>query len=81
MQRKALAKVTIWLLTASGAFSLYQTLFCLWMTSHPLYHSTQWTSRFFIRLGTTVVISVLWFVLAIWLFKHREKSKEPSVEP
>jgi hypothetical protein len=79
MNRTTLAKVTVCVLTVAGAISVYQTLFCLWMSSHPLYHSPEWTTRFYIRLSTTIVVAVLWLLVGIWLLKHRSRSMEPTV--
>src|SRR5262245_9869895 len=58
--------------TLGGMVSLYQTLFSLWMTAHPLYHSPAWQHRFYLRLTTTVIIGIVWLASIItWLQRRR----------
>jgi hypothetical protein len=73
MKRAILAAIAICILSLGGAISLYQTLFCLWMCSHPIYQSSEWQTRFYIRLSTTAVIGLLLLLLFRWLLKQRRR--------
>lgn len=75
MDRIAWAKVALCGLTLGGALSAYQTAFSFWMTAHPLYHSPEWSARFYTRLTTTAVVGVLWIMLVMWLWKQRRTTR------
>lgn len=69
--KRTLAVILICLLTLGGLLSAYQTLFDLWMTAYPYAAPGPWATRLYVRLGTTIVIAVLWTLLFIWLFKRK----------
>jgi hypothetical protein len=79
-RKRTVAKFAVYLLPLLGLVSLYQTLFCLWMTSHPLYKSQAWQTLFYVRLSTTATIGILWVIAGTWLLKHKITMPKPSEE-
>jgi len=67
------ARVTLVLLTIGGLVSLYQVLFDAWMTAYPFANTSEWRTRFYIRLATTIVIGLFWGTLATWLYRQRRR--------
>jgi hypothetical protein len=65
------ARVALVLLTLGGLVSLSQVLFDAWMTAYPFADASEWRARLCVRLATTIVIAVLWIVLAIWMKRQR----------
>jgi hypothetical protein len=74
-------KQTLWamfvlvLLTLAGLASVYQMLFAVWMTAYPYANTSEWRARLYVRLAITIVLGLVWTVLAIWIFRQRRKSK------
>ena len=62
--------ITLAVLTLGIFFSLYQAMFDIWMTAYPFANAGQWRTRLYIRLTTTVVIGVMWGLLAVWLRRN-----------
>lgn len=75
MKGARLATMGIAVLTVAGLISLYQTLYCFWMTAHPVYSSLEWKQRFYYRAATTVIIGVGWFGAVAWIVKKRRKNR------
>ena len=67
------ASLALCILTMGGLFTLYQVLFDAWMTAYPFANTGEWRIRFFIRLATIVVISVIWSAIVSWLFRQRRR--------
>jgi hypothetical protein len=65
------ASITLGVVTLGGFFSLYQVLFDVWMTAYPYANTSEWRTRLYIRLTTTIVIGIFWSALAVWLVRHR----------
>jgi hypothetical protein len=65
------ARTALVLLTLGGLISLYQVLFDAWMTAYPFADASEWRARLCVRLATTIVIVVLWIVLAAWMKRQR----------
>lgn len=57
-------------IVATG-FSIYQTLFCLWMLAHPLYASPEWKNLLVIRLLTTLALGCTIFFMAILRWRRK----------
>jgi len=70
MKRLIWARIALVLLPLAGLFSLYQTLFDLWMLSYPFADPSVWRTRFYIRLATTIIIGGTWIALALWLYRR-----------
>ena len=65
-------------LTIAGLISLYQVLFDVWMTAYPFANANEWRVRLYLRLATTIVISLFWSVLAGWLYRPRRRQTGSS---
>ena len=72
------ASFALFILTMGGLFTLYQVLFDAWMTAYPFANTGEWRIRFFIRLATIAVISVIWSAIVSWLFRHRRRVKRAA---
>lgn len=57
---KAIALVVLGLVEV---FSIYQTLFCLWMVSHPVYQSQYWREKLELRVATTAILGIAFITL------------------
>lgn len=69
------AKVILALLTLVAAFSLYQVIFCAWMTAYVAPENVgEWRGRFYIRLTTSLVVGMLWIAAVIWLIRQKRRS-------
>lgn len=68
------ASIMLGVLTLAGLFSLYQVMFDVWMTAYPYANTSEWRTRLYIRLATTIVIGLFWSTLAVWLFRHRRSN-------
>lgn len=75
MRRRLLLAVALFFVTIGTLTSAYQTLYCVWMTAHPVYRSSEWISRFYLRLGTTIGAGILWLVLLFVLVRKTSKTK------
>jgi hypothetical protein len=73
------ASIALGILTLGGLVSLYQVLFDVWMTAYPFVNTNEWRTRLYIRLTTTIVIGLLWSTLAVWLFRHRRRTRSISL--
>lgn len=71
-QKNFAAKTALGVLTLFELLSIYQVLFCAWMTAQPLYDSPEWRTRFYVRLTTAIVIGALWFLVVIWMLRNRK---------
>jgi hypothetical protein len=69
------------LLLLGSLLSGYQTLYCAWMVSHPLYTSSDWVARFYLRLGTTILTAVGGIILLIVLVRTRPVVRGRRVAP
>jgi hypothetical protein len=74
--RVTLAKLTMLVLALGAFFSANQTLFCIWMTAHPLYSSPVWVARFYLRFATTVTLCTLMILLGVWMRRNRTSQKD-----
>jgi membrane protein DedA with SNARE-associated domain len=45
------------------------------MTAYPFADVNAWRERFYQRLAITMVIGVLWGILALWLLWHRKRNR------
>jgi hypothetical protein len=70
------ASVALGVLTLGGLDSLYWLAFDVWMTAYPLVNPNEWRPRFYIQLIVTVVVGLLWGLLAVWLFRQRRQGRE-----
>jgi hypothetical protein len=70
MKRLLWARIALIILPLCGLISIYQVLFDMWMTAYPFADTHVWRMRFYVRLGTTVVIGVCWIALAVWLYSR-----------
>ena len=61
------------LLTLGGLVSLYQVLFDLWMTAYPFATASEWRNRLYFRLAITIVIWLVWGILAVWSYRQRRR--------
>ncbi len=55
-------------------FSIYQTLFCLWMVSHPVYQSQYWREKLELRVATTAILGFAFITLVtreVFLWRKR----------
>jgi hypothetical protein len=39
----------------------------------PVANANEWQTRLYIRLATTIVIGLVWGVLALWLLRQRQR--------
>jgi hypothetical protein len=66
-------KVTAWSLfvvsTFGGLFIVYDLLFAIWMTAHPLYDSQLWRNRVYERFGYIVLDALIWVGSILWLWR------------
>ena len=67
-------KIILGLLTLLEALSVYQVLFCAWMTASSPASLDEWRTRFYVRLTTAIVVGILWIGLVIWLVRQKRKS-------
>jgi heme/copper-type cytochrome/quinol oxidase subunit 2 len=67
------AKIALVLLTLGEMVSVYQVLFCAWMTAYQPASASEWRARFYVRLTTSVLIGLLWIALVVWLIRQRRK--------
>ena len=67
------ARIALVFLTLGGLLTLHQVLFDIWMTAYPFANANEWQTRLYIRLATTVVIGLVWGVLALWLLRQRQR--------
>lgn len=79
MTRRTLAWawIALLLLTLAALVGAYQVLFDSWMTAYPFANAGEWRTRFYIRLVTALVISLLWAGLVIWLWLQRKRRNRP----
>jgi hypothetical protein len=75
------AGVALSVLTLGGLVSLYWVMFDVWMTAYPFVNPNDWRMRLYIHLFATVVIGLLWGILAVWLFRHGKQTSETQQSP
>ena len=71
-------KIILGMLTLLEALSVYQALFCAWMTASSPANLDEWRTRFYIRLTTAIVVGILGIGLVIWLVRQKRKSGKPE---
>lgn len=57
------------------AFSIYQTLFCVWMMAHPAYQSQYWREKLELRAAATAILGAVIVTLVtreafLWRKRH-----------
>ena len=75
MTKMVLAMIALVILTVAGLVNIYQAMFDFWMTTDPSADANEWRMKFYIRLGATALIMLLWMVSAIWLFRLKSSYK------
>ncbi len=65
------ASMALFILTMGGLLTLYQVLFDVWMTAYPFANTNEWRTRLYIRVGTFILIGVIWSILVAWLVRQR----------
>jgi hypothetical protein len=69
MLRRATAWSLLALSTLGGIVSVYDLLFSIWMTAHPLYDSQAWHIRVYERFGITALDGLIWVGSILWLWR------------
>jgi hypothetical protein len=69
--RRIAAWTAFAVLTIGALVAGYQMLFALWMTAYPYSATTEWRSRFYVRLGITLALALLWGAVIVWILRRR----------
>jgi hypothetical protein len=68
------AWILLTLLTLGELYSLYSTVFFLWMTAYYTTNLDHWRNLVYIWLAVSLLIGLLWIVLVVWLLQKRRKT-------
>ena len=67
------AMVLLVLLTLGEIFSMYYAVFFVWVMAHHASGLHELWGRVYIWLAVSLLIGLVWIVLAIWLFRNQAK--------
>ncbi len=73
-----LRSVLLGLLTLLGFVSIYQALFCAWMTAYSVANAAAWRGRFYVWLAATAIVSLLWSGLLVSIVRHTRRNGQAT---
>ena len=79
MISRVLRGVVVVMLILWSTTSVYMTLFALWMTAYPFANTSEWKTRFYVRLAITAATGLCWGVVALYFFGRRPSGKSGNI--